>query len=219
MALFGFGRSFFDILFLGFYFCCILDSCYYFSLPLKPRDKSSNIFLLCYQGGLLFISSIILFFIFVGSFFCWIIFYLTHPIQWTRIKNIQHNYFIVFNWLYLAVHWLLYPLSFSWYCFSMRVLRLCNVLLSLVLYSLFFIGCNVVIKEVKRLVLRPLKIVVRESCVDFIILLPDYPVDSPLYSHLLHHSFYHEVGLFFTLLFTFVFPLFYNYYTPFYCSL
>ena len=180
MALFGFGRSFFDILFLGFYFCCILDSCCYFSLPLKPRDKSSNIFLLCYQGGLLFISSIILFFIFVGSFFCWIIFYLTHPIQWTRIKNIQHNYFIVFNWLYLAVHWLLYPLSFSWYCFSMRVLRLCNVLLSLVLYSLFFIGCNVVIKEVKRLVLRPLKTVVKsESCVDLIILLPDYPIDSP----------------------------------------
>ena len=56
-----------------------------------------------------------------------------------------------------------------------------------------------VIKEVKRLVLRPLKTVVRgvESCVDFIILLPDYPIDLPLYSHLLHHSFYHEVGLFF----------------------
>ena len=38
-----------------------------------------------------------------------------------------------------------------------------------------------VIKEVKRLVLRPLKTVVRgvESCVDFIILLPDYPIDSP----------------------------------------
>jgi hypothetical protein len=62
----------------------------------------------------------------------------------------------------------------------MRVLRLCNVLLSLVLYSLFFIGCNVVIKEVKRLVLRPLKTVVKsESCVDLIILLPDYPIDSP----------------------------------------
>ena len=101
----------------------------------------------------------------------------------------------------------------------MKMLRQGNVFYPLCFIPCFFVGCIVMIKEVKRLVLRPLKIVVRESCVDFIILLPDYPVDSPLYSHLLHHSFYHEVGLFFTLLFTFVFPLFYNYYTPFYCSL
>ena len=50
-------------------------------------------------------------------------------------------------------------------------------------YPLFvffdFVGYNGLIKEVKRLVLRPLKTVVRESCVDFIILLPDYPIDSP----------------------------------------
>lgn len=52
------------------------------------------------------------------------------------------------------------------------------------------------IKEVKRLVLRPLKTVVRESCVDFIILLPDYPIDSPFIFTSLHHSFYHEVGIF-----------------------
>ena len=49
----------------------------------------------------------------------------------------------------------------------MRMLRLCNVLLSLVLYSLFLLDVMLVIKGVKRLVLRPLKTVV-ESWVDLI---------------------------------------------------
>lgn len=64
---------------------------------------------------------------------------------------------------------------------------------------MFFIGCNVSDKRSKEIGPSSLKDSGErvESCVDFIILLPDYPIDLPLYSHLLHHSFYHEVGLFF----------------------
>ena len=95
---------------------------------------------------------------------------------------------------------------------------------------LVFVGCNVSDKRSKEIGPSSLKDSGErvESCVDFIILLPDYPIDLllpdypidlPLYSHLLHHSFYHEVGLFFTLLFTIVSPLFFYYYPLFSCSL
>ena len=56
----------------------------------------------------------------------------------------------------------------------MMVLRLCNVFYHCTLF-LVFVGCNVVIKEVKRLVLRPLKTVVRESSVDLIFCSTDLP--------------------------------------------
>jgi len=114
----------FLIHFPWFYFCCILDRLlFYFSLPLKPRDKFSNIFftLLSRWSVVHLFHHFVLYFCWV--IFRWIIFYLTHPIQWTRIKDIHHNYFFVFDWFYLAFHWLLYRLSlffldtvFRWRC-------------------------------------------------------------------------------------------------------
>ena len=62
------------------------------------------------------------------------------------------------------------------------------------------------IKEVKRLVLRPLKTVV-SVWVWFNFLFHQLPSwFTHIFTFLFHHSFYHEVGLFFTLLFTIVSP-------------